>query len=77
MLQKVKTQCNTSQYITDSQVRKPVITETRLTIDSAPWLHEEKKKPGKMKFDCEIIKKKKDGKGHRMMGRRAKKNQLK
>lgn len=57
MLQKVKTQCNTSQYITDSQVRKPVITETRLTIDSAPWLHEEKKKPGKMKFDCEIIKK--------------------
>lgn len=58
MLQKVKTQCNTSQYITDSQVRKPVITETRLTIDSAPWLHEEKKKPGKMKFDCEIIKKK-------------------
>lgn len=71
-LQKVKTQCNTSQYITDSQVRKPVITETRLTIDSAAWLHEEKKKPGKMKFDCEIIKKK-DGKGHRMMGRRAKK----
>lgn len=55
---KVEIQCNTSQYITDSQVRKPVITETRLTIDSAPWLHEEKKKTGKMKFDCEIIKKK-------------------
>lgn len=53
-----------------------MITETRLTIDSAAWLHEEKKKPGKMKFDCEIIKKKR-WKRTQDDGETGQKNQLK